>query len=333
MWMKKHLAPLVILAVAIILPFIFRDAYSRQLLVLICVYAALALSLDIIIGYMGQISLGHIAFFGIGAYTSALLSLKLGMPVWLGWLAAIVCGGIIGYIIGYVSLRRTRGVSLAIVTFGVGFVIYLVSQNWYQLTNGFEGLIGIPSPVLAIPGLPRFTFESSFSYYYLVLAILVFTVYLISAVLRSRFGRAVVALRENEELASSVGINAFNYYVLAFTLASALAALVGATYGHYVRIVTPRLLGMDYMLMLLIMVVVGGKGTLAGPILGAAIFILVPEWLRMTAQLRLVLLGGIFLVCIIFMPQGIYPALVSLFKRASLSGRLWLSKVRGGKTF
>ena len=333
MWMRKYLVPLAILVVAIVLPFIFRDAYSRQLLVLICVWAALALSLDIIIGYMGQISLGHVAFFGIGAYTSALLSLKLGIPALLGWLAAIVLGGIIGYIIGYVSLKRTRGVSLAIVTFGVGLVLYLVSQNWYQLTNGFEGLRGIPPPVLAIPGIPSVTFESAFSYYYLALAVLVFTVYLIGALLRSRFGRAIVALRENEELASSIGIDAFNYYVLAFTLASALAALVGATFGHYVRVVTPRLLGMDYMLMLLIMVVVGGKGTLPGPILGATIFVLVPEWLRMTQQLRLILLGGIFLICIIFMPQGIYPALVSILHRASSSGRLWLSKMKGRKTF
>lgn len=315
MRMHKCLAYSALLVVAIALPFILRDSYMRHLLVMTCIFAVLALSLDIIMGYMGQISLGHAAFFGIGAYASALLCTRLGTPVWLGWLAAIVCAGAAGFFLGYISLRRTREVTLAIITFGFGLVLWLVCNNWYEFTYGRTGITKIPPPVLAIPWLPSITFQSAFSYYYLVLALLLVTVYLVSRLLRSRFGRAVIALRENEGLASSVGVDAFRYYVLAFTLATALAGLAGAAYGHYVRFISPDLLGLEYLFMMLIMVMVGGRGTMAGPILGAAIFVLVPEWLRMAEQLRPVLLGMIFLACIVFMPQGIYPRLVSLWNR------------------
>jgi len=140
--------------------------------------------------------------------------------------------------------------------------------------------------------------------------------------LQCRFGRAVIALRENEGLASSVGVDALWYYVLAFTLSAALAGLSGAAFAHFVRFITPNLLGMEYVFMMLIMVIVGGKGTIVGPVLGAAIFVLVPEWLRIVEQLRPVLLGIFFLLCIIFLPGGVYPGLVALWNRAFLSQKL-----------
>jgi branched-chain amino acid transport system permease protein len=266
------------------------------------------------VGYMGEISLGHAAFFGIGAYTSALLTLKLGTSVWIGWLAGIALVGVVSFLIGYVSLRRTRGIPFAIVTFGFGLVLWLICSNYYDLTGGSYGLTKIPPPVIAIPLLPSIELRSPFAYYFLALAALVFTIYLIRRLLQSRFGRAVVALRENRALASSVGIDPFWNFLSVFILSAILTALAGAMYAHYVRLVSPQLLGMDYIFMMLIMVIVGGRGTQAGPVLGAAIFVLLPEWLRVADRLRPVLLGVIFLVCIVFMPRGIYPALVVLWK-------------------
>ena len=319
MFNRERLITPALLLIAIVLPFILRGDYFRHLLVMTCIFAVLALGLDIVMGYMGEISLGHAAFFGIGAYTSALLSLKLGMSVWLSWLVAILFTGIIGLLIGYISLSRTRGVPFAIVTFGFGLSLWLLCSNWYNLTRGFSGISRIPHPVLAIPGLPIVEFKSPFSYYYLVLTSLVITIYLIRRFLQCRFGRAVIALRENEDLASSVGVNPLRYYTIVFALSAALAGLSGAAFAHFVRFITPALLGMDYVFMMLIMVIVGGRGTIVGPVLGAAIFVLVPEWLRMVEQLRPVLLGIFFLLCIIFLPGGVYPGILSLWQRIFLS--------------
>ncbi len=316
MLQHKRLAPVILLAVAIVLPFILTGDYFGHLLVMTCIFGVLALGLDIIMGYMGQISLGHAAFFGIGAYTSALLSLRLGLSVWLSGLTAIAFVGILGLFIGYISLSRTRGVPFAIVTFGFGLALWLLCANWYDLTRGFSGISRIPPPVIAIPWLPKIEFKSPFSYYYLVLACLVLTIYMIRRLLQCRFGRAIIALRENEDLSSSVGVDPLWSGAFAFALSAALAGFSGVAFAHFVRFITPNLLGMDYIFMMLIMVIVGGKGTILGPVLGAAIFVLVPEGLRMVEQFRPVLIGMFFLVCIIFLPGGVYPGLIALWSRA-----------------
>ena len=315
MQILKRVAYAALLGFAIALPFILQGTYQAHLATMFCIFAVLALSLNIIIGYMGQVSLGHAAFFGLGAYTSALLCTRLGVPVWIGWMAAVTCSGVVGFLIGYVSLARTKGVALAIVTFGFGLILSLVASNWYALTRGYSGITGIPAPVVAIPWLPSITFQTPSSYYYLTLALLLFTAYLTYSLLRSKFGRALVATRENAALASTTGIDVFREYVVAFTVAAALAGLAGAAYAHFVRFVGPKLLGMNYMFAMLIMVLLGGKGTIAGPILGAAFYVFVSEWLRITEQIRLVVFGVIVVAVIVFMPEGIYPRLASLWKR------------------
>jgi branched-chain amino acid transport system permease protein len=323
-WIRTHkrIRYGALLLVALGLPFIFRGDYSQHILVMTCIFAILTISLDVIVGYMGQISLGHSAFFGVGAYTSALLSLKLGASVWLGWLAGFVLAGVLGLVVGYVSLRRTRGIPLAIITFGFGLVLWLICTNWYRLTRGWGGLPGIPYPVIGIPGFIEVRFQSTFSYYYLVLALLMFTVFLVKRVLRCRFGRGIVALRENEALARSVGVDSLRHYVLAFALGTALAGLAGCAYAHFIRLITPGLLSMDYVFIMYIMLIVGGKATIPGPIIGAAIFVLLPEWLRMAEEFRPILLGIIFLTVILFMPRGVYPGLLSLWNRVFGEGKV-----------
>lgn len=306
---------LVLLGFAVAAPFILNTIYYRELLIMSGIFAILALSLNVIMGYMGQFSFGHAAFFGIGAYTSALLSKELGWSVWLGFLAAIIVTAALGLLLAYVCLRRMRGVYLAIATFGFGTVAQAVAINWYSLTRGSSGLPGIPAPTIAIPGLPEIVFRSEISYYYLALLFVVFTIYLMARLLHSRFGRGLIALRENENLGMSIGIANFRYYVLAFALSTALAGLAGALYAHYRHFMCPDLLGLPYMFMMLIMVIVGGVGTLGGPVLGAVIFVFGSEWLRVAGEFRFIIFGVILLLCVIFMPQGVYPSLVSLWNR------------------
>jgi branched-chain amino acid transport system permease protein len=319
MRLNKRLAQILLLIVAIALPFIFSDAYSQQSMVLICLFSILALSFDVLVGYTGQVSMAHAAFFGIGAYASTLISMHFGISVWLSGLAGILAASIAGLILGYISFIRTRDFPFSIVTFGFGLALLLVTTNTVDLTRGTSGISAIPAPVIAIPGLPGFEIGTSFTFYYLILVVLIFTIYLIQRMLKSHFGRAIVAVRENESLASSIGINTTGYLILAFGFSALLAGLAGVLYAHYIRFISPSLLSMNYIFIIIIMVIVGGRATLPGPIIGAIIYVGILELLRFMDEFRIVAFGVIFLICIVFMPRGIYPALVSLWNRVWLS--------------
>ncbi|MCK4790440.1 MAG: branched-chain amino acid ABC transporter permease [Desulfobacteraceae bacterium] len=310
----KRFAYGLLLALAIALPFIFRTDFLRSLLVLGVIFAMLTLSLDIIVSGMGQFSFGHQAFFAIGAYTSALLSVKLGVTPFVGFLAAFAFTGLVGLLVGYVALRATRGVYLAIVTLGFSVILSRLVRYFREFTRGTWGIPNIPPPVIAIPNLPEIVIKSELSYYFLALAFLFLTMYLISKWQRSRFGRAVATLGENEMLARSIGIAPVRLYTMAFVLATAIAGLSGALYAHYLHHVSPALFELPYMVMLLVILFVGGVGTMGGPVLGAFIFTFVPELLPTSDEVDLFIFGAMLLIFILFMPRGIYPPLRSLGK-------------------
>lgn len=312
---RKHIKYLVLFVLAISAPIILESDYLREVFLMTYIFAILALSLDIIMGWMGLFSFGHAAFFGLGIYGGALITQSphgLGLPVWLGFLGGIAIAAALAVPIGYISLLKLRGMYLGIVTFGFGGALYLTACNWYGLTLGMTGIYHVPYPVITLPYLPSIALQSNFSYYYFTLALLILTTYFISRLLRTRFGRALISLRENEELARSMGVNALKYYVIGFTLAGALAGLAGVTYVFHVKCASPIQLGLHYMFIMLIMVIVGGTGTMGGPIVGAFIYTWGSELLRFSGELRFLILGAILLVFIIFVPRGIYPALVSL---------------------
>lgn len=302
-------------------PIVIRGEYGRHLLVMFVLYALLTLSLDLIIGRTGDYTLGHGAFFGIGAYTTGLLTVKLGVPIEGGVIAACIMSGLVGSLIGFTCLRL-RGLYLLLVTLGFAMVIYGVVINWYELTGGDYGLAGIPTPVIGLPFLPRIEIMGAFRYYYFLLPFAAAVIYLISRLFNSKPGRAMVAIRENLELAASVGVNVFKYRMLAFCLGAMLAGLTGALYAHYVNFVTPETFKIYYMFMMIVMLVVGGRGTLWGPVLGAALFIFLPEYLRIVEEVRLILFGVILMLCAILVPAGVYPVLLSLWHRLIGWGRL-----------
>ncbi|MEW6275182.1 MAG: branched-chain amino acid ABC transporter permease [Bacillota bacterium] len=303
-----------ILAVCLILPVIISDPYYHSVLVTTAIFVILALSMDIIVGYIGELSLGHAAFFGLGAYVSAILTKNLHYSFWAGFLAAIVIAGAAGYIIGFITLRL-KGAYFAIVTLAFAEILRLVASNWINLTRGPMGIPGIPFPKLF-----GWELSSGLVYFYLVLFFVLLSVILIIRLVNSPAGRAFLAAREHEDLARSVGINTYQFKVLGFTIATMMAAAAGSLYAHFFRFVGPDLLGIYYTSTPLLMVFIGGRASIAGPLVGAVIFSVLPEFLRMAGSLRMVIFALVLIVSVIFMPQGIIRALGNLRRRKKEDG-------------
>jgi branched-chain amino acid transport system permease protein len=288
----------------LVLPHLFSLDYYLHMFVMAGIYAVLALSLGLIIGFTGQVSLCHAAFYGIGAYGSALASLHFGLPFWLTMWIGGALAGLLSYALGSLVLRL-KGHFLAITTAFFGVLVTVILSNWIPVTNGPMGIPGIPRPYL-----PAFlgswaAFESRVAYYYLGLVLVLLAFSVVHRIVHSRLGRALIAIRENEELAQSLGIVTMRYKVFAFTLGGGLAGVAGALYAHYILFISPVTFTIGESINILVMVIFGGMTTLVGPILGAAILTLLPEFLRMAGALRLVIYGAALMAFIVWMPQGI----------------------------
>ena len=300
-----------IAAGALTLPFWLQSPYHVHVAIMTGIFAVLSMSLNLLLGYTGQLSLGHAAFFGIGAYTSALLTLKLEWPFWPALAAAVGLAGGAGFFIGRLALKL-RGAYFVLVTISFAGVISLVSLNWIELTNGPLGLPGVPAPELG-----PWSLRTKTAYYYLVLAAVALSYLVCRRLVRSRIGRALVALRENEALAESVGVDVTHYLVLATVVSAAMAGLGGSLYAHYTRFVSPEVFLFTYTVTMVIMVVAGGKGTLAGPLVGAALFTVLPEALRAATswQWQMLAYGVLLVALVFFLPRGIVPRFQAAFAR------------------
>jgi len=305
------------------IPLWLTDLYALHVLIMTGIFIIAAMSLNLLLGYTGQLSLGHVAFFGIGAYVSSLVSLGFEVhllpdwavrlapkPVWLAMLCGIVLAGLSGWVIGRISFK-VRGAYFVIVTVSFAEVVRLVALNWVELTQGPMALNNIPALRLGLPGVAELTFLRKSANYWLMFTIAVLCYVLIRRLVRSRAGRAMVALRENEALATSVGVDVTQYLVLATVVSAAMAGAAGVLYAHYVRIVDPDVFLFIYTVTMVIMVISGGKGTQAGPIVGGLIFGLLPEVLRAAAikpEVQWVIYGVLMILIVYFLPEGIVPA-------------------------
>jgi branched-chain amino acid transport system permease protein len=294
------------LLAAMLVPVFVTNSYVLHVLVLWLLFALLALSLNIIVGYVGELSFGHAAFFGLGAYASAIVTMQYGVSVIVGLLTAGLVAGTAGYGIGYVSLRIV-GPQFAILTLGFGSIIYTVTNYWVDVTRGPMGINNIPALSLPVVG----PLSEARGFYYVVLTALVAFGYVCHSLVSSRTGRAFLAVRENPQLAASIGIDVFKSKLLGFVMATVAAGVAGGLYAHYLRVITPELMGLQYVAALIIMVVVGGRGTIAGPIVGALIYVLLLELLRPFGPLRLAVFAALLTLSVIFLPNG----LVSLAPR------------------
>jgi len=291
------------------------------------IFTILALSLNLLLGYTGQLSLGHAAFFGIGAYTSALLTMPpLEWSFWVALPAAALAAGLAGWAIGRLALKL-RGAYFVLVTISFAGVISLVSVNWMELTNGPLGIPGVPAPSVG-----PWTLRTKTAYWYLVLAMAVLAYLVCRRLVYSRLGRALVALRENEPLAESVGIDGTHYLVLAAVVSAAMAGVGGSLYAHYTRFVSPEVFLFSYTVTMVIMVIAGGQGTLAGPVVGALLFTALPEALReaMAWQWQLLAYGVVLIVCVFFLPRGIVPTVTGAARPAWTEGGLFKTRRGSG---
>lgn len=299
--------PLILVAGALLLgwlPHLVTSPYVMHLVILSGVYIILALSYDIVVGYLGMLSLAHPAFYGVGAYTSVLLVMRLDVPFLPAFVVAGVLASIVALAVGYPALRLSYH-SFAIVTLAFALIVRIVWVNWVSLTNGPMGIPGVPRPRLDLPFLGRIDVETSTGYYYFILVLVILTCLFVYGMIHSRVGRALMSIRENEILAETLGVNAFKYRMMAFAVGAFFAGLAGSFTAHYIAFVGPEFTDFYYITMLLIMVILGGSGTLHGVILGAIVFTFVPEYLRITPEYRDVIYGVILVLTVVFVPGGI----------------------------
>jgi branched-chain amino acid transport system permease protein len=292
---------LAFLLVAAALPLLVGDQYLLHLGIMVLFYAVLASSLNLVVGYVGEFSLGHTAFLGIGAYTAAICSLKFALPMWATLPIAALVSAVFGMAIGAITLRL-QGPYFVIVTLAFAEVLRLVANNWVDVTNGPMGLAGVVQPALLAEASNLYGKQF---YFYLALGLAALALYLAYRFVYSNAGRAAVTIRENRYVAQSVGIRPFSYAMQAFVLGAMLAGLAGGFYAHYISYVGPEVFAFSFMITMIIIVLVGGKGTLIGPLIGAVLVTLAEEYLREAKELRLSVFGLIVVAIVLFLPRGV----------------------------
>ena len=302
-------------AVALVVaPLGLGEGYYLHLMIMFLIFAIAAASLDLVVGVAGLLSLGHAAFFGLGAYTSALLYLHFGLPMFGGLFAGAVVAAVAAFLLGLLILR-VRGHRFVITTVAFAEIMRLVAYNFVDLTRGQMGLPGILAPVVTIPGLGTIDFNNKIAFYYLALVVAGVCVLALTRIANGPAGMGFRALRENEPLTESIGISTYRYAIAAFTLGAFFAGIAGSLYAHYISFVGPDVFYFSYTTLFLVMVVIGGKGTIWGPVLGAFAFTLLPEFLRVADEYRLVFFGSLLIIAVLFFPRGLTAALERLDRR------------------
>lgn len=279
--------------------------YFEHLLILICIYIILAVSLNLIIGFVGLLNLGHAAFFGIGAYTSALLTLA-GIPFIISFISSFILAGIFGLLIS-IPCIRLRGDYLAIATLGFGEIIRAILKNWVSLTRGPLGIPGIPKASIGI----IFNTQIKFLIFAAIMALL--TIFIIKRIVHSPFGRVLRAIREDEIAAQSLGKNISKYKIIAIVIGAAFAGIAGSLYAHYITFIDPTTFTLTETILMLLMVVLGGMGSILGSVIGAAVLIILPEPLRflqlpssIVAAVRQMIYALVLILLMIFKPDGFF---------------------------
>ena len=298
---RKQIAMVVLLALVAYLSF---NSYFVFVGINALINAIAGMGIVIISGYARQLHLGQSAFLGIGAYTSAILMTKAGLNFWLTIPVAMVIAGVFGWVLSIPTLKLKGGSYLALVTQTFGEIIYVLLLNMEWLTNGPFGISGIKAPSIG-----PLDFTGLQPYFFLCLAILALVYFALRRIVRVKFGRFFISIRESEEAAQSIGINTRKYKMVAFVIATSVAGLAGVLYGPFIGYLSPEQFRWQPSLILVSMAIVGGLSSLEGGIVGAVILTFLPELLRSTDQLRMILYGVIVILTLAFLPDGI----VSLF--------------------
>lgn len=309
--MKKHFSLVVLVALLAAAPFLLQGSYIVSLLLLMLIYAILATGLNLVSGFCGQFSFAQGAFFGIGAYTAGIMSRDLHTGFWVHLPAGILLTGLCGLLLGIPALRL-KGHFLAIVTIAFQTIVYLGLVQWTSFTGGQNGLAVPPVGDASLFGMHLFRIENLRSNYWLILAVTVVLVFVASRLVKSRLGREWVAVRDDEVLASAIGLNATRAKLTAFVASAAFAGAAGVMMAHYMGNITPD----DYTIWIsctvVAMMIVGGKGTFYGPMLGVALLTILPELLGDWARYRMLFFGVLLVLAIALLPEGIVGRLRKL---------------------
>ncbi|HEY8067772.1 MAG TPA: branched-chain amino acid ABC transporter permease [Burkholderiales bacterium] len=311
---------LVLAAAALaLLPLVVKSDFVLTILVFSFLLGMLAVSFNLIFGYTGQLSMFHAAAFGISAYATYLSMTRWGASFWTGMLLAAALVLVLSVIVGTICFRfRLKEFYFAVVTLAFSEMARLVVLNWNSVTNGSLGVILQEKPSLWLPGQGVVKLEGTLMWYYVSLVALALTVIVCLRLVNSWMGRSFAAIRLNDELGDTLGINVFRYKLAAFAVGNIIAAITGGLYAFYLGSIEPGFLSIDQSLAIVTMVLLGGRGAVAAPVLGAFVLTALPHVIHLGAELRSIVYGSILILTILLMPQGIYGALASLGRRRAV---------------
>ncbi|MFJ5761268.1 branched-chain amino acid ABC transporter permease [Neobacillus sp. NPDC093182] len=305
---------LVLILLAIVFPLISQNDYFIHVMTLSFIWMIGVYGLNLLAGYTGYLSLAHAGFFAIGAYSLGLLTVKAEMNFWPALVLSLVITGVIGFFVGLISLR-TKEHFFAIYTLCVGYIIYLVIDKWDSVTEGVRGLIGIPAPANIGP----LSFETLQSHYYLVLFFLLLVVLILYRIVHSLSGRTYIAIRNSEDLAQTIGISTMKNKLTVFVISTVIAGLSGALYASFVRFIGPDIGSIAIVFDFLTYLLVGGIGTLSGPIVGTILIVVLSQRLQFLQDYRMLVFGPVLTLLIIFYPRGIVGAVGSWTQKRKAS--------------
>lgn len=303
---------------ALIFPMLTTNRYMLHVMTISFIWMIGVYGLNLLAGYTGYLSLAHAGFFAIGAYALGLLTVKAQMNFWLALLLALVITSLIGLVVGIVALR-TKEHFFAIYTLCLGYIIYLVIDKWDNLTEGVRGLIGIPAPA----GFGPITFETERSKYYLVLFFLFLVIFIMYRIVHSLSGRTYIAIRNSEDLAQTIGISTMKNKLTVFVISTTFAGLSGALYASFVRFIGPDIGAITITFDLLTFLLVGGIGTLSGPLVGTLLVVWLSQALQDFQQYRMMIFGPVLTLLIIFYPYGISGAVGIWIQKRKAKKEYW----------
>ena len=298
--------------ILLIVPLFLRNNYHLMVLNIALLNLIVVVGLNLLIGYAGQISLGQAAFFGLGAYLSAILTTTWGFPVWPTLILAMGITGAVAYLIGIPTLKL-EGHYLVMATLGFNIILYILMIQFDRVTGGPSGFAGIPRLRVG-----AFVFDSDRKIYYRFWAISTFVLFLSFNLIHSRMGRAMAALSHNEIAARCSGIDTESYKVKVFMISGILGSLAGSLYAHYLTFISPATFSFYYSIQVVTMVLIGGIGSLWGSVCGAILLSILPELLHAVKEYNVLVFGLILMGVLLFFPEGLLPGVVALFRKRRL---------------
>jgi branched-chain amino acid transport system permease protein len=317
---------LALVAFLAMVPFFIESSYYFLVLNIIALNTIVVVGLNLLIGYAGQISMGHAAFFGLGAYLSAMVTTNVHLAAWIpGWfplwlipwlvmILAMMCTGAVACLTGIPTLKL-KGNYLVMATLGLNIIFEIMLVEWDSLTGGANGMSGIP-----YLSVGDFALNSDLRFYYFVWGIALLTIMVSLSLVDSRVGRALKAIHGGEVAANTLGIDTQAYKVKVFALSAMYASLAGSLYAHYITVITPKSCDIVYSIQVVIMVIVGGLGRVWGALFGAALLTILSEFLHVVEKFNVVALGLILMLVMIFFPEGLIPGVRRLFRKGPEPG-------------